>query len=171
MRQLAQRASAETPEAPRTQQPPRCTRWLRPAPIKTGKIPKVSALVGSQYTAIIERAFEGLGNALMRSAAAVSAASLANRDSSLTDPNRFFACSDARADVIKILHIMMPHPQELLDTNSPARARTRTRTRRDLIAMARSGLHDILGVAVGNGRAAVDELGLVVKVELLAQGL
>jgi hypothetical protein len=37
----------------------------------------------------------------MRSAAAVSAASLANRDSSLTDPNRFFACSDTCAEIIR----------------------------------------------------------------------
>jgi hypothetical protein len=37
--------------------------------------------------------------------------------------------------------------------------------------MARGGLHHILGVAVGDGRAAVDELGFVVEVELLAQGL
>ena len=37
--------------------------------------------------------------------------------------------------------------------------------------MACGGLQDIFGVAVGNGRAAVDKLGFVVKVELLAQRL
>jgi len=45
----------------------------------------------------------------MRSAAAVSAASLANLESSLTDPNRFFACSDACAKIIIILCIYNIH--------------------------------------------------------------